>query len=53
MSWLSWLSCTLCWLQIIDLKKLPHTLQRLQARHLRGKTVLRFEWCVPCVCICR
>ena len=30
--------------QIIDLKKLPSTLARLQEGHMRGKVVMRFEW---------
>lgn len=30
--------------QVIDLKKLPLYLERLQTRHVRGKTILRIEW---------
>lgn len=45
-----------CITEIVDMKKLPLALERLQQRHLRGKTVLRFNWCVSCarvgVCCC-
>jgi hypothetical protein len=30
--------------QVVDMKKLPLALEKLEQRHLRGKTILRFEW---------
>jgi hypothetical protein len=33
-----------CITEVIDLKKLPDALERLQGRHCRGKTVMRFHW---------